>query len=154
MQLIARASATLALLALFSFVPLVSHAQTATQDSLRASIRAAITADPRTSGMTQAQIDSLVNALALQASRQGVSSDQITWRPYAAGSVSASPSSGASCWGFPGYFCALDSALGFSGGDYWLPLLIFAAAAAFFVIVALMRHHGHPHAQFESSVLG
>lgn len=137
-----------------ALVPLAASAQTAAQDSLRATIRAAISADPRSQGMTQAQLDSLVNALSYKADRVGLTAEKITWRPYTSESIAAAPPQAVpSCWGFPDTFCALNSAIGFGTGDPWAPLVFFAAAAAFFVIVALMRRHGHPHAQFESNIL-
>jgi hypothetical protein len=153
MYMAARATGVALLLAVALLVPALSHAQSAQQDSLRAAIRAAITTDPRSAGMSQAQLDSIVNALSAQAAKRGVTAGDITWRPYSADSVTSVPPQTPSCWGFPGVFCTLNAAYGFSSNDLWMPLVLFAAAAAFFVIVALMRHHGHPHAQFESSLL-
>jgi hypothetical protein len=154
MRIALRAPATVVLATILLLLPFLAHAQTAQQDALRATIRAALLSDPRSAHMTDGQLDGLVNALASQASKQGMTAQNIAWRPYAPQSVTVAPAPVApECWGFPTIFCSLDSAYGFAGTDPWVPLVFFAAAAGFFVVVALMREHGHPHAQFEIAIL-
>lgn len=132
-------------------MPAYAAAQSTAQDSLRATIRSAITADPRSSGMSQAQIDALVNALSNQAAKQGITPQQITWRPYNTDTLTPAPAGAApeaQCPGFPNVFCEMTSAFGFLSPDVYIPIALFAAAAAFVTVVALMRHHRHPHAEF------
>jgi hypothetical protein len=121
----ARASATLvgivAALALsFAiFTPLLTHAQS----DLNASIRAAIMTDPRASALTPAQIDVLVQALTVKAHALGVTAHDIAWRPS-----QTAP--------------AAVSAIG-PYGDAYLTLLfiMFLICGAFLVVLAAMMEH-------------
>jgi hypothetical protein len=130
-------------------VPQISRAQTASQDNLRSTIQAAITADPRSSEMTEAQVSALVNALTVQANKQNVTATDIVWRPVALGPEELIPVAPA-CWGFPGFFCTLDEAFGFSGEDQAIPLSFFVVSAAFIFVFGMMREHGHPEVAFAS----
>lgn len=56
-----------------AFIPLLVFAQT--DDSLRTKIRADIMSDPRSSEMSPAEIDGMVEALAGQAEEEGVAAD-------------------------------------------------------------------------------
>ena len=66
----------LVLLALL-IVPVVLHAQAS--DDLRATIRAQLLSDPRTAGLSEEKLDSMVNLLAEEAQKQGVTASDITW---------------------------------------------------------------------------
>jgi hypothetical protein len=133
----------LTIAALLFITPFITHAQTSSQDQLRATIQAAITADPRSASMTQAQISAMVDALTVQANKQNVTASDIVWRPQALGPEVLIPVAPA-CWGFPTFFCTLDDAFGFSGTDQTIPLSLFAASAAFILVLGLMREHRHP----------
>lgn len=119
----------------------IAYAQ---EDSdLRATIRAAILSDPRSASMTQEEIDAMVTALASEAETQGVTSEDITWRPQDPATFDETQSSQA-C-GYPAYLCALNDAFGFSGSPLIIPLLLgISSALLLFVIGSILLHsHGH-----------
>ena len=64
----------LALLVIAVLLPFLALAQ---EDTLHATIRADIVNDPRSSEMSSAEIDTLVNALAAQAQEQGIAQDYL-----------------------------------------------------------------------------
>src|SRR3989344_6096780 len=92
-------------LALLLLAPLTLTAQTG---ELEDTIRAAILSDPRTAAMSEAEIDAMVAALAQEAATQGVTSQDIAWRPQEEGA----PTSGETQCGI---MCALTNAFGFDG---------------------------------------
>ena len=119
----------------------MAHAQTSSENQLRATILAQIEADPRSQTMTQAQIYSLVNALTLQAQEQNLTAAQLTYRP---GSPTASGSTLTSC---DDLSCSLGQAFGLDGSIPIIPIALFVLAALFILIYGIMREMGHPHAQ-------
>jgi hypothetical protein len=134
-----------AVLALFLFAsPYMAHAQTAAQDNLRATIRAEITADPRSQSLSQAQINSMVDALAVQAQKQGVTADQLTYRATVPTAQTSAPAP-SQCTG--GFLCSVGAAFGFLGGDATIPVALFIVCVLFILIFSIMREMGHPHAQ-------
>lgn len=136
------ASASISLLIFFS-LPFVTLAQT--QLDLQSTIRAAIAADPRTQGMTEVQIDAMVDALAQRAQNQGLTPDDITWRPIS--DVPRTQMVIISCGAFPTIFCTLSYSLGFIGADYTIPLWLLLASFLMIVIIMLMRHEHYRAAQ-------
>ncbi len=122
-------------------LPIWSHAQTATSDQLRATIKAEISADPRSQTMTQAQINGLVDSLTVQAQKQGLTSSQLTYRPTlnSQGGTTFSSCSDLSC--------ALSTAFGLNGSIPLIPIALFVLAVLFIAIYSIMREMGHPHAQ-------
>ncbi|OGG53945.1 hypothetical protein A3C20_03575 [Candidatus Kaiserbacteria bacterium RIFCSPHIGHO2_02_FULL_55_25] len=125
----------LVVLGIFLVLPLLAHAQST---DLNETIRAALYADPRTSAMSQAQVDAMVAALSQRVQQKGITPADITWRPVP-------PSGFASvqtCNGFPVYLCAINDAFGFEGPDYFIPIWLAAAALLFLLINALQTHHG------------
>ena len=128
-----------ALLVLALALPVVIHAQT--QDDLRATVRAAILTDPRTAELSETDIEVMVAALTEEAVAQGITSEDITWRPQEEGK-------GEGAWGnLPAFFCTLNQAFGFDGSDTAIPIgLAVSSALLLFLIGSILLHqHGrHP----------
>jgi hypothetical protein len=74
-------------IAAFLIMPLLIHAQTTSQSALDATIRAAIMQDPRSASLTSTQIDAMVTALSAKAQTQGLTAQNIAYRPGTAGIV-------------------------------------------------------------------
>jgi hypothetical protein len=131
--------AILSLLFVLSLVPQLLHAQSDTE--LEATIRAAIMSDPRSSEMSDAEIDALVLALSQGAEEQGVTSQDITWRPAPAESFNQGNYAVSDECGF---ICKANEAFGFTGP---FPLIAISlgivAAILLFVIGMLLHHRGH-----------
>lgn len=126
--------ASIILLLLLS-IPFISHAQA--QPDLQATIRAAIAADPRTAGMSPVQIDAMVAALSQSAQKQGMSPNDITWRPIS--NTPAAQRIVIACGAFPTILCTLSYSLGFVGPDYTIPLWLFVASLIAILIIMLLR---------------
>lgn len=112
--------------------PVLSFAQT----DLQATIRAEILRDPRTSSMSQAQVEAMVATLSQNAQAQGLTPQDITWKPT--GDV---PVSTNFCAPYPAYLCLMSEAFGFIGGDYLLPLWLAVISLLFLIVNALHKHH-------------
>lgn len=123
-------------------IPLFAAAQ---ESELRATVRAALLSDPRTSTMSQSQIDAMVNILAQEAESQGVTAEDIRWRPTPETFTQPEETGTASCGNVPGFLCRLNQAFGFSGSDTRIPILLgVGSALLIFVIGALLElHHLH-----------
>ncbi len=137
-----------AVTALFSLAS-VAHAQNAASDSLRATIKSEIMADPRSRTLTEAQIYTLVDSLAVQAMKQGTTAQNIAWRPYIPQQEQFVSGQTQSCG--VDFLCTIDYAFGFLGGDYTIPVALLILCTLFIFIFSLMREHGHPHAQFANT---
>ena len=127
-------------------VPLATRAQTnqTTQNDLRATIRAELLSDPRTSGLTQAQIDAMVDALTQEAQKQGVTSQDIQWRPQQVAEEESAPPVADSCEGTPRFFCAFDMAFGFVGDNPGIAFMLGLASMGLIWLIAHILHHRHP----------
>jgi hypothetical protein len=134
----------LACAAAFVF-PVFAHAQSTSENQLRATIYSQIMADPRAQTMSQAQIYSMVNALTLQAQAQGLTASAITYRPEVPGSEG--PTSGTTFGTCSDISCSLSSAFGLDGSIPVIPIALFVLAGLFILIFGIMREMGHPHAQ-------
>ena len=108
---------------------------------LQSTIRAAIAADPRTQGMSQAQIDAMVGALSQHAQNQGLMPNDITWRPIS--NTPAAQQMVISCGAFPTIFCTLSYSLGFIGNDSTIPIWLFVASLLMITIIMLIRRQHH-----------
>jgi len=131
-----------ALILLFVFASLAAAQENA---DLQSTIRAAILSDPRSSQMSEEEIDAMVVALAEEAEVQGVTSEDIMWRPQDPASFEeAGDSSGEAC-GYAAFLCALNDAFGFSGSPLIIPLLLgITSALLLFVLGSILLHtHGH-----------
>ena len=135
------------LLPLLVSVPFLVSAQNASSD-LRATIRAELLSDPRTSSLSEAQIDALVGLLADEAEKQGITSQDIQWRPESSerfvATESAAPQEAAECGG--GFLCTMSEAFGFVGADTTIPFTLGAASMALVWLLAEMIHRRrHPY---------
>lgn len=126
-------------------IPYLGNAQGST-DELRATIRAELLSDPRTSGLSETQIDTAVNILTQEAEKRGISSQDIQWRPQSTerfvAAESAAPAA-AECAG--GFLCTMSEAFGFIGADTTIPFTLGAASMGLVWILAEMIHRRrHP----------
>ena len=121
-------------------------AQESTSD-LSATIRAEILSDPRTAGLSEAEIDAVVDLLTQEAQKQGITSQAIQWQPesterFVAGETAAPAPE---CAG--GFLCAMSEAFGFVGADTTIPFTLGAASMGLIWILAEMIHRRrHPFA--------
>ncbi len=123
-------------------LPAISYAQ---QTELQATIRGAILSDPRTSGLSQTQIDSIVSVLAQEAEKQGITPEDIQWRPQGVEQFASGETvpAGAACTG--GFLCTMSEAFGFVGADTTIPFTLGAASMGLVWILAEMIHRRrHP----------
>jgi len=132
----------LALLAVF--LPYAVSAQT--ESELNIAIRAALMSDPRTAELSESQIDSMVVILAGEAERQGLTAQDITWRPAVvpmAQTVDGAAPIG--CGAMPQFFCNLNHAFGFDGSDLAIPIGLGITSGLLILILGVMieRHYAH-----------
>jgi len=138
----------LALLCALSIaVPFLVAAQATADTELQATIRAMLLSDPRTSSMTSAQIDAMVVALSGQAQKEGITSEDIEWRPEAS-ALSATDSEttpSSVCGSMPAFLCAINVAFGFAGDALLIPLILGLTSGLLILILGIMleRHHLH-----------
>ena len=127
------------LLACAMFMPFLVQAQ---GDELSASIRVSLLSDPQSAGLSQAELDALVEALAAEAREQGITATDILWRPSEPASFGAGEATGMAdtCGNMPPILCALNDALGFSGRNLIIPLLLFFSSAALIFVLSVMIH--------------
>ena len=131
----------LAGLALVGSSPAVLFAQGDYQTELRATIREAILADPRAGELSGEELKRTVELLASEADAEGVTAEDIVWRPeermFNEGGASEN-----TCGRIPVVLCILNEALGFSGGNVLMPLLLLLCSLALmFVLSAMIRMH-------------
>lgn len=131
-----------ALVLLFAFASLAAAQENA---DLQSTIRAAILSDPRSSQMSEEEIDAMVAALAEEAQAQGVTSEDILWRPQDPASFEEAGDSSTESCGYASFLCALNDAFGFSGSPLIIPLLLgICSALLLFVLGSILLHsHGH-----------
>ena len=126
------------------FLPYAAGAQT--ESELNVAIRAALTSDPRTAELSGSQIDAMVVILAGEATRQGMTAQDITWRPAVA--PVAQTVDGAEpigCGAMPQFFCNLNHAVGFDGSDLAIPIGLGITSGLLILILGIMieRHYAH-----------
>jgi hypothetical protein len=147
MNTLVRVNVSFAAAVLFLFsatiVPLIASAQT-TPD-LSATIRAELLSDPRTSSLSAAQLDAMVSLLTQQAQAQGITAEDITWRPQTFSNADVAPvAAPESCAG--NFTCVMDEAFGFIGPDILIPFALGAASMGLIWILAEMIHRKkYPH---------
>ena len=139
------ALAVAVVIAFLLIVPIV-QADTAT-DQLKATIRSVISSDPRASSMSASQLDALVSTLTQEATRRGVTSRDITWRPqplttFGNKSEAFQPTN-LWCGGIPSYLCSVDMAFGFAGPDSTIPLFLLAASMGLVWVIGSIMHGRH-----------
>ncbi len=113
---------------------------------LRATIRAELLSDPRTSSLSEIQIETLVDLLAQEAEKQGITSQDIQWRPQNNEQfveTGSAASEGVGCAG--GFLCIMTEAFGFIGYDVTIPFFLGMSSMGLIWILAEMIHrHRHP----------
>ncbi|MCR4325822.1 MAG: type II secretion system protein M [Patescibacteria group bacterium] len=129
-------------------LPLAVSAQTA-QDQLRATIRAEILSDPRTSTLTSAQLGAMVELLAQSAEREGITASEITYRPQSLQNIPTSPEFADICGDTPAALCVFSRAFGFLGPAYVIPFTLGAASMGLVWILAEMIHRRRHPAFYE-----
>ncbi|MDO8514300.1 MAG: hypothetical protein Q7S50_02030 [bacterium] len=132
---------------LFAFFPFVLYAQTVAQGDLRSTIRAELLSDPRTSGLSNAELDAMVDLLTDEAGKQGMTVQDIQWRPQNTQSFTASeqsPVSPDACRASR-FLCMFNEAFGFAGPDATIAFTLGAASMGLVWIIAEMLHRRrHP----------
>lgn len=108
-------------------------------DALSSTIRAAIQADSRSQGMTEAEIDAMVQALTHQAQSVGMTSEDIVWRPTGEAAV------GGDVPLCDGVLCGLNYAFGLDGSNYTIPIWLGACALMLMFIIAGILEYRHLH---------
>ncbi len=130
--------AILAFVLILSALPFLVHAQG--EDELHATIRAAIMSDPRSSSMSEAEVNALVDELAAGAEKEGVTANDISWRPQSPDSFNAANYGTSPC----GFFCKVNEAFGITGSAPLIAVTLgIVAAILLFVIGMLLHHRGH-----------
>ena len=125
-------------LALSLTLPSVLRAEESAE--LGSTIEAAIRSDPRSSEMSEAQIDGIVQALAEEAGAQGVTTNDLTWRPEEDQPAQAGP-----CGEINDFLCALTDAFGFSGSDLTIPIGLGVSSALLLFVLGMLLLHRHGH---------
>lgn len=131
-------------------LPFIVAAQS---DSLEAAIREQVMSDPRASQMSSAQIDALVASLTKSARQQGVTAQDIAWKPAPESElggdeiVESQPSAVCS---LPQFMCSINTALGLDGSDLKIPIGLGITSMALIVFLGLyieMHKKKHEEAQ-------
>ena len=145
MQTIYRPAFTLALLvAVLAFsilIPIVAHAQSG---DLRTTIRAELLSDPRTSGLTEEQLSTMVTILAAEAQKRGITASDITWRPAneeSFASAAQASDSSSECGNIPSFLCSFNRAFGFAGSDPTIPFVLGGSAMLLILLIGLIIHY-------------
>jgi hypothetical protein len=133
------ALATILLVAVF-LRPSAAGAQADAQSELKATIRAELLSDPRTSGLSETDLNAMVEALTQEAQKQGLTSQDITWRP-ANTAAAATPSD--TCGNIPAPLCALNRSFGFAGSDSRIPVWLGIIAALLVLITGIALEVRH-----------
>jgi hypothetical protein len=125
-------------------VPFLAYAQSSNAE-LRAGIRAEIVKDPRTSSMSEAEIDAMVEALTAGAEAEGIESGSFSAQPSSF-APTAEPEASA-CGSMPAFLCRINQTLGFDGSNALIPIALLAISGLLaFLLWELKRHsltHGH-----------
>lgn len=126
----------LAAISLVLIFPFLAHAQTG---DLSATIRGQLMSDPRTATLSSAQIDAMVQLLAQEAQKRGLTASDITWKPQTfAGAPTAPAAQDSACTS--ALTCAFTEAFGFVGPDTAIPFILGATSMALIWILAEMMH--------------
>ncbi len=132
--------------AALSILPLAVSAQESGSD-LRATIRAELMSDPRTNGLSESELSAMVDLLAQEASKQGITVRDIQWRPTVQQSAESAPVEADYCGATPAFLCTFNIALGFAGTDPTIPFILGAASMGLIWILAEMIHRRRHPAQ-------
>lgn len=139
--------ALIGMLSVFAAVPLFAHAQAA-GTTLRDAIRAELLSDPRSAGLSQAQLDAMTDILTGEAQRQGITAADLAYHPRPFGEGVAVGETTDACAGAPVISCVFDLAFGFVGPDPLIPYILGAASMALIWLLAEMLHRDRRAHQF------
>ncbi len=134
------------LLAVSFFVaaPHIVRAQTTSPGNLSSTIRAQLLSDPRTSALSQQQLDSMVQMLVQAAQERGLTSADLTWRPQQLSPAASQTATAATCATLS---CIADEAYGFIGPDVGIAYLLgIASMGLIWIIAETLHRHKYPHA--------
>lgn len=123
----------------------------AQEQELSAAIRASLLTDPRSQALSSEELDSMVQALTAAALQEGITAEDIMWRPEEP-EADALPESADTCGQLPKALCMLNEALGFSSGNLIIPLLLFFGSLALLFVLGLMVKMRHTHQKIPSQV--
>ena len=129
------------ILACLTFASVVS----AQEDSLSATIRAAITSDAQYENLSQEEIDAIVAELARGAQIEGITAEDIEWRPQETTFTETPPATEDSCGRVPTILCQFSQALGFRGDNIFIPtLLLLLVMTLIFLLAVTIEMHRRP----------
>lgn len=126
-----------ALMLLACAMPAIVFAQA--QD-IHTTIRAVLQSDPRTSALTEQEVEAIVAALEDAATERGIEANDILWRPeadYGASLITSVETVPSDCSANDA-LCALNAAFGFSGSDRTIPILLGFSSAALLILIAVL----------------
>jgi hypothetical protein len=129
-------------------LPLALYAQSDTE--LRDTIRRALLADPRSAAFSEADRELMVDILTMQAQDQGVTTEDLNYRPgstFGEGAENAVEYSW--CGNMPSTLCAMTQALGFGDGDNTIPVALWGSGMVLLFVLGTMieiRHIKHKRA--------
>ncbi len=133
------APCAVAVIVLMSAMPLIAHAEDGSD--IRAAIRSSLLTDPRTSGLSQASLDSIVDMLAQESQKRGLTVEDILWKPADAGSPvqNGAGAHGRGCE--PGsFFCQFNAAFGFDDSGSIIPFILGSTSMGMVWILAEVLH--------------
>ena len=134
--------AVIILCALFSAAGFV-HAASDTQ--LSSMIRAQLLSDPRTSSLSSAELNAMVELLTNAAQKEGLSASDIEWHPASGAQAEGTEGATPACEGIPTLSCMFDEAFGFVGPDTTIPFILGVASMGLVWVCAEMLHRRrHP----------
>lgn len=139
-------SAALIAAAFASCLMLIPALASAQSSDLSSTIRSELLKDPRTTNLSQSQLDAMVQLLSGEAQSRGMTSSDITWRPSTFSETVTDV-----CGDTPKILCVLDVAFGFLGPSSLIPYILGASSMALIWIFAEMLHRRHMAAQMQTS---
>lgn len=122
-------------------LPLLIHAQTTSASDLSTTVRAALLKDPRAAALPPSELDAMVNALTAKAQAQGMTAQDIAYRPGTI--VPSVPVSSGTCTDISSPLCALGQALGFDSPDKRVPIGLWITSVLLIVVIWHMRKNPH-----------
>ena len=107
------------------------------ESELSATIRATLLSDPRSQDLSQEELNGLVEALVIEAEEEGITAEDIMWRPEEPDPEPIVEEPDA-CGRLPKLLCNLNEAFGFSSGNLVIPVLLLVSSTALLFVLGLM----------------
>lgn len=123
-------------------LPLLAHAQ----EDMRFLIEAAVRGDSHAAGLSDAQVNALVDELVAEAARQGMTAEDMVWRPTPAAFAATGYSS---C----GAVCTFGRTFGLDDSTAFLMIWLGVSALTLLFLIGAMleyRHFRHLHPKHAS----